>query len=99
MHRGNKPLWQLKIAKERIKILLGLSKEKNNQNLSKKAKKIATRYNIRINTISNEKICKKCNTVLIPGKNATVRTDSKNKCVIIKCQKCNNIYRKPLKRK
>lgn len=99
MQKRRKPLWQIEIAKERIKRLLKLAKEKDNPRYTSLAKKIGMRYNVRLSKDVKRKICKKCNTLLTPGKTCSVRLDSKNKCIIIKCKKCNTIYRYPYKRK
>ncbi|MCD6226435.1 MAG: ribonuclease P [Candidatus Aenigmarchaeota archaeon] len=99
MQKRRKPSWQIKIAKERIKRLLELAKEKNESRYISLAKKIGMRYNVRLPKKIKRKICKKCNIFLIPGKTCSIRLDSKNKCIIIKCKKCNSIYRYPYKRK
>ena len=99
MHRKGKPFYQIKIAKERIKKLLGMAKKsKKQQRYISLAKKISMRYNIRLKKNIKRKICKKCNIYLVPGKTCSVRLDSKNKTIIIKCKKCNTLYRYPYKK-
>jgi ribonuclease P protein subunit RPR2 len=99
--RKNKPLRQIKIAKERIEILLNLAKVEfeNYPERSKKyvelAKKIGKRYNVRFTKEQKRSFCKKCNQLLIPNKTSEIETDSRKKLIIIKCTNCGNIYRDP----
>jgi ribonuclease P protein subunit RPR2 len=99
--RKNKPLEQIKIAKERIEILLNLAKVEfeNYPERSKKyvesARKIGKRYNIRFTKEQKRSFCKKCNQLLIPNKTSEIGTDPRKKLIIIKCTNCGNIYRYP----
>jgi len=98
-----RPTWQQKIAKERIQILFGLAKKefKTHPERSKRyvelARKIGLRYNVRLKQLKRT-FCKNCNSLLIPGLSSSVRLDSKRKIVIIKCLKCNKIYKYPYKK-
>lgn len=98
--RSTKPRWQQKIARERIQILFALAEKeiKKHPERSRRyiqlARKIGLRYNVRLGKLKR-KFCKNCNTLLIPGVTAKVRLDSKNKTIVIKCLKCNKIYRYP----
>lgn len=98
-----KPDWQREIAKERIQILLDLAKKnlEKHPNRSRRyvelARKIGLRYNIRLTKKQKRSFCKKCNTILIPGKTSTVRLDPKHKNLTIKCLNCKNIFRQSYK--
>ena len=103
--RGRKPAWQIKIAKERMNILFELAKKEMEKNPERSRRyiqlmrKIGLRYNVRIPREIKRKFCKKCNSLLIPGKTARIRTSRKTKTVNIKCLVCNTIYRYPMRRK
>lgn len=103
--RTEKPEWQQKIAKERIEILFGLAEKnlKKYPDRSKRyvqlARKIGLRYNVRFSQQLKRQFCKACSSLLMPGFTSTVRLDSKNKNIVIKCRKCNKIYRYPYKGK
>ncbi|MCD6402785.1 MAG: ribonuclease P [Candidatus Aenigmarchaeota archaeon] len=96
-----KPLWQKKIALERIITLFELAKKEldihpeRSRRYVELLRKIGLRYNVRLPKDIKRSICKECNTILIPGKTAKVRLDSKKKTVIIKCLECGKIYRYP----
>ena len=99
--RSEKPEWQKKIAEERIDILLDLAKKefKKNKERSKRyaelARKIALRYNIRLDKATKNQFCKNCFYLFIPGKTFQTRLESKTKTIVIKCLNCNKIYRRP----
>ena len=99
--RKKKPIQQLKIAKERIDKLFTLAEKEFNKHPDrsvryvKLARKIGMRYTVRLPKGMKRKFCKSCNILLKPGITSKVRTDSKNKATIIKCLKCNKIYRYP----
>jgi len=101
--RSRKPEWQLKIARERIRILFDLASKffpdypERARRYIKLARKIGLRYNIRLSRKQKRKFCKKCNSLLIPGISCTIRLDAKNKTLNIKCKNCNNIIRVPYK--
>ncbi len=97
-----KPDWQLDIAKERIGILLSLAKKCYGQNPDRSrryvwlARKIGLRYNFRLKEMKRD-FCKKCNTILTPGKTSDTNLDSKTGTIVIKCKNCNYIFRYPYK--
>jgi len=101
--RGKKPEYQTKIARERIGILFGFAEKelKEHPKRSKRyvelARKIGMRYNIRLGKEQKRKFCKNCNSVLKSGVTSQQRTE-KGK-LIIKCTKCNKIYRYPFEKK
>jgi len=103
MRKSTKPDWQQRIAKERIEILLALAEKefKKNSERSKRyvelARKIGLRYNVRLTKNQKNKFCKKCFSLMVPGATSVVRLDDKTKTIIIRCKKCNTIYRKPYK--
>jgi ribonuclease P protein subunit RPR2 len=101
--KKRKPYWQVRIANDRINILFSLAKKmyRKYPDRSKRyvqlARKIGLRYNIRLRKKQKKLFCKKCNSFLVYGYSASVRLDSKNKTLIIKCLNCKNIYRSPYK--
>jgi ribonuclease P protein subunit RPR2 len=101
MRRGRKPVWQQKIARERIQILFNLAEReiKKHPERSRRyvelARKIGLRYNVRLPKDLKRKFCKKCNTILIPGYNCKVRLEKKKKTIAIYCLNCNSVYRHP----
>lgn len=105
MKRGKKPVWQQKIAKERIQILFKLAKKefkahpKRSGRYVELARKIGLRYNIRFSKQLKRKFCKNCNILLIPGISSQTRIKSKKKIVEVKCLKCGKIYRYPYVKK
>jgi ribonuclease P protein subunit RPR2 len=100
--RGKKPEYQLKIAKERINILLGLADKefpkhpKRSKRYIELARKIGMRYNVRLTKQQKRKFCKNCNTLLKSGITSEQRTQKG--AILIKCLKCNKIYRYPFKK-
>ena len=100
MRRSRKPQWQIRIAKERIKILFDLAEKelKRHPERSRRyvqlARKIGLRYNVRLPKQLKRKFCKNCNTLLKPGLTAERSVDNRNKTIVIKCLKCNKIYRR-----
>ncbi|NPA62218.1 MAG: ribonuclease P protein component 4 [Methanococci archaeon] len=93
-----------KIAYERIDILMNLAEEeakKGNWERAKRyvflARKIAMKMRIKFPKKWKRRICKKCGTLLIYGKNARVRVRSKTyPHVVITCLNCGAIYRIPM---
>ncbi|MEM4065724.1 MAG: hypothetical protein QXV17_02560 [Candidatus Micrarchaeaceae archaeon] len=49
-------------------------------------RKIGAHYRISIPKRIKDRICKSCNSVLVPGLNCTVRLSSSEKCAIYKCE-------------
>jgi len=96
-----KPKWQIEIAKERIARLFEFAKQcfKTHPERSKRyiqlMRRIALRYNVRLPKNLKRSFCKECNTLLIPGRTARVRTNKRSKSVIIKCLVCGSVYRYP----
>ncbi|MEM3827365.1 MAG: hypothetical protein QXR58_02080 [Candidatus Micrarchaeaceae archaeon] len=82
------------IAGERIDILLGLASKESDPyseyatHYVKLARRISEHYKIGINARFH--LCRKCNAVLIPGKNAAVRIASANRYVVYKCSRCGS---------
>jgi len=101
--RGQKPAYQTGIAKERIVILLGLAKKEFGKNPERSrryvqlARKIGMRYNVRLPADAKRRFCKSCGTLLKPG--VTCVRSRAGGATIIKCEKCNRIYRYPSRRK
>ncbi len=80
------------MALERIRKLLSMAKDNPLQKrYVKLAKKISTRTRTRIPPKLKRQICKGCNAILIPGKNAKVRT--KQGKLITTCLECGKIKR------
>lgn len=81
-----------KIANERIYILFDLAKKEPDPELSKRymklIKQICEHYRIRLPKELKNNICKKCNLLLIPGKNLSVRLASSNGYIVYKCKNC-----------
>lgn len=96
---SKKPDWQLKIARERIDILLDLAEKEFRKHPERSrryielVKKIGMRYNIRLAAEQKHSFCKRCNTLLKPGVTSEQRTQKGT--IVIKCLKCNKIYRYP----
>ncbi len=100
--RGNKPLYQINIAKERIEILFkqanGIVSKDNAlaDRYVQLARKIGMRFNVRIPRELRRKFCRKCYSYLKPG--VTCRQRTKNSIVQITCLKCGHINRYPMSR-
>ena len=101
--RGQRPAYQTGIAKERMEILLRLAKKEarthpdRSRRYVQLARKIGMRYNVRLPAEWKRKFCKSCGTLLKPGVTCTRRKEEG--ATIIKCEKCNRIYRYPSRRK
>jgi len=101
---GAKPLYQKRIAKERIEILFKQAETAANQkklNLANRyielARKIGMRYNVRLEREQKRKFCRYCRAYLKPGISCSVRIDSKQKLIKVKCFSCNKIIHYPYK--
>lgn len=98
---GKKPEYQIKIAKERIAILINEAEKiaEQDMNLARRyfqlARKIGMRYNIRLGK-TKRKFCKNCYTYLIPGK--TSQHKIKNGTITITCILCRKSARYPYKK-
>lgn len=95
--RGEKPEEQVKIAKERIRILF--SEAEKEPEMAKRymrmAKKIGMRFNVRLGSLKR-KFCKKCYSYFTP-ENSQKRL--KKGVLVVKCLECGNIQRYPYKSK
>jgi ribonuclease P protein subunit RPR2 len=102
--RRKKPDYQVKIAKERIEKLMELARKEFEQRPERSeryvglAKKIGMRYTVRLPRDMKREFCKSCNVLLVPGRTSQVRIDSRKRAIIIKCKKCNRIYKIPYKK-
>src|SRR5271167_3615431 len=85
------------IAKERIFRLVELAKARTIKLGSpdalanryiKIAKEMKSHYGIRSANSINKMLCKTCNSVIVPGMNATVRMSSQNSYRAIVCSRC-----------
>lgn len=89
-----------KIARERIEILLNLAKSnfKTEPKFSKRyvalARRLGSRYNV---AFSKRWICKKCNTLLLPGVSCTIRVRRGIRLLI--CTDCGATKRLPTAKK
>jgi len=89
---------------QRIELLVrsALEKVKTDAELAQKqamlAKRISTKFRIRLPYEVRQLYCKKCKRFIIPGVNARVRVGRINvKAVRITCLKCGHVYRKIIK--
>jgi len=90
-----------KIALERIEILINsaMANARTNPNLSEKygllARRIGTKYNIRMPYDIQIVFCKKCKSFIAPGINSKIRLGRTSvKSIRISCNFCGHIYRK-----
>ena len=92
------------LALQRIEILvrIALMTAKTDPLLAEKqaklAKKISTKYRVRLPYEIRQLYCKRCKKFNVPGKTMRVRVGRSNvKAVRITCLTCNHIYRKIIK--
>jgi len=96
--RGGKQDLLLKIVRERIDRLVELAEEniKKYPERSKRyislARKLSTRYNVRLPKRIKNRFCKKCNSLFVPGYNVRVKLNSKRRSVEYHCE-CGEIKR------
>ena len=90
------------IARERIEILLKLARQSFSEDpsLSKRymelARLIGMRAGVRLPRSTKAFICKRCGTLLVPGRNCRVRIRSETGgTVLITCLDCGNKKRYP----
>ncbi len=101
MIRSKKPEWQIKIAKERIKILFKLAEESLEKYPMRSiryvelARKIGTRYNIRFSREMKNTFCKNCNILLYVGKTSKEIESKIPEFRIIKCLNCEKTKKIP----
>jgi ribonuclease P protein subunit RPR2 len=97
--RRKKPQSWLRTTKERMDILFDEAKKsasdkpKRANRYVKMARKLGMRYNVRIPRKHRREFCHKCDVYLLPGKNCTVRTNSKTRCVEYTCHDCKSVNR------
>ncbi len=94
--RSNKPIEQIKIAKERIAILLDEAEKTDEPVLQKRyvelAKKIGMRYNVRLPSSAKRKFCKYCYARLLSG----WRTKKGIRYIV--CKGCGKTIRFPFRK-
>lgn len=101
--RSDRPEWQQRIASERISILFDLARRQLSKNPDRSrryvglARKIGMRYKVRLDGRTKSGFCKKCSTLLVPGRTSTVRLDSGKGAVSVKCMNCDYSFRKTYK--
>ena len=95
-----------KIALERIHLLAkeALSNAKKNPDLAQRqaglARRIGTKYRVKLPYEIRMLFCKKCKSFIAPGVNSKIRLGrSALKSVRITCQFCNHTYRKVISKK
>jgi ribonuclease P protein subunit RPR2 len=95
---SNKPLYQIKIAKERIDILFDEAEKmvKKDKKLANRyvelARKIGMRYNVRIPSEKKRRFCKHCYAYLKPGITSHTKVDKGVvKITCLACRKKTNI--------
>ncbi len=80
----------MKLAKESFKE----DKTKSNRYV-RKARRVAMKHNIRLNSSVKRKFCKYCYSYLVPGENLRIRTrDGK---LVYYCLECKRYMRFPIK--
>ena len=88
-----------RIARDRMDILLGLAREvfQRDRGLSRRyveyARKIGSRFNVRLGKKDKLVVCKNCSSFLVPGVNCRVRTHALR--VVITCLECGHVKRVP----
>ena len=102
--RRGKPTWQQGIALERIEILFGLASVEFGEHPERShryvalARKIGTRYNVKIPKRLKRSFCKHCHRYLVPGRNCTVRSSVRTRSMEMKCLDCGGVSRYPYAR-
>ena len=95
------------IAAERIRILYDLAIERAAKDVTlsteyvKTLRRLSAHYKVRIPDDIKDRICKKCNLVLVPGLTAGVRLASSKGYVVYTCKRCkteNHIFYKRITR-
>ncbi len=87
-----------RIARERIALLFDLAEKRMKEGEVDLAKRyvelmlnLSRKYNVRIPKEMKYRICKNCNSYLVPGKNARVRLRKHR--IIVTCLSCGNVKR------
>jgi ribonuclease P protein subunit RPR2 len=90
-----------KIALERMQILIdnAISNTRTNPELSQRhaqlARRISTKYNVRMPYVLRIVFCKKCKSFIAPGINSKIRLGRTSiKSIRITCNFCGHTYRK-----
>lgn len=101
--KGIRTKEMVSIAKERIKILFSLAEGEAGQRNFKRAdryvslaRKIGMRYNVRLPREFRLRICKQCDSYLMPS--LTCRVRLQNRRISTTCLKCGRVMRRPLLR-
>jgi len=96
-NRRSRPAEWTKIAKERIAILFKEARTTKDLKLANRyvflARKLGMRYNVGFTSEQRRQFCHHCYHYLLPGKNCTVRTNPKTKCVEYYCKDCEKVNR------
>jgi ribonuclease P protein subunit RPR2 len=100
--RSGKPEWQKRITRERIlKLFEEAEGRRERPGFAKRyvdmAVKLSMRYNVSIPSHLKRRFCRKCHSYLASG-NSTVRTNPKQRAVIVKCGECGNVMRYPYRK-
>jgi len=94
--RSGKPEFQVRIAKERMQILIeeAAKMAESDPALAKRyirlLKRIGMRYNVRIPPSVKNRFCRHCCSYLSPGKNASVRV--KKGVAVATCNECKKSF-------
>ncbi|MBI4019013.1 MAG: ribonuclease P [Candidatus Aenigmarchaeota archaeon] len=94
--RSGKPEFQIKIAKERMEILIDEAAKRaaSDPALAKRyirlLKRIGMRYNVRIPPLVKNRFCKYCSSYLNIGKNSFVRV--KKGVAVVTCNECKKSF-------
>jgi ribonuclease P protein subunit RPR2 len=94
------------IAKERIQVLFqqALRTYKTDPQLAQSyigtARKIAMAARLRLPVVYTRRICRNCNTLLIPGESSRIRIKPKREThIVVTCLKCGSLKRIPVRPK
>ena len=95
MAKSNKGMVK-KIAAERISMLYDIARSEfsNDADIKlaskhvKLMRKISMHYKVRLPQMIRHSICKKCNYVLIPGRNCTIRILATDRAYVATCTNC-----------
>jgi ribonuclease P protein subunit RPR2 len=105
-HRNSVNYTAKQIARQRIQILIQQATHtykvdpKLAQSYIWTARKIAMAARIRLPKADKRRVCKKCNTLLVPGESSRVRIKPRREPhVVVTCLKCGNLTRIPFKAK
>jgi len=95
-----------RIAKHRVEVLLQQAEKARIENPQlasryvRTARRIAMAARIRLPTKYKRRICKNCNTLLVPGENCRVRIKHKREPhIVVTCLACGYQTRMPLRKK